>query len=108
MQLKSVMIQTRMRTTYVIKAEYNEFPIGPIWQHLNWSYFRLWKFASVLFNRGYVLIHKKWVQLHIILTLLPGLKQHIDELSLRLITSRVRLDLNYTPAMLTTTRPANS
>lgn len=30
MQLKSVMIQTRMRTIYVIKAEYDEFPIGPI------------------------------------------------------------------------------
>lgn len=66
MQLKSVMIQTRMRTIYVIKAEYDEFPIGPIWQHLNWSYFRLWKFANVLFNFGYMLTHKKYVQLSII------------------------------------------
>lgn len=66
MQIKSVMTQTRMRTIYFIKAEYGEFPIGPIWQHLNWSYFRFWKFANVLFNRGYMLIHKKCVKLPII------------------------------------------
>lgn len=94
MQLKSVMFQTRMTTIYVIMAEYDEFPIGPIWQHLNWSDFRLLKFANVLFNRAYMLIYKNYVELPIIQTLLPGLKQHIEELSLRRITSRVRLDLN--------------